>query len=167
MPVYDRICDACGAIKLDCLEPLSAPNMSCGCGGTLKRGWTQRGAAVIGDDIPGGMDVKHGICNDDGSPRRFYSKSEMRQAAEARGLVNMVRHVPLPGSDKSPHTVRWDAPRVLSEEERVAHMKALYAAEGIDLDHLPPPSTIEGVQSVVEDRVHRIIAQAVTERFGV
>lgn len=64
---------------------------------------------VIADDIPGGIEIKHGICNEDGSPRRYYSKSEMARAAKAKGLVNMVEHVvdPKSGSDKSPHTTKW------------------------------------------------------------
>lgn len=41
--------------------------------------------SVIGDDIPGGLDVKHGICWPDGTPRRFYSKSEIRKAAADAG----------------------------------------------------------------------------------
>lgn len=57
---------------------------------------------VVEDSIPGGYLVEHGLCNPDGSPRRYYSKSEMRREADKRGLVNAVRHI-----DGSPHTVRW------------------------------------------------------------
>jgi hypothetical protein len=46
-----------------------------------------RSAAVIADDIPGGVEIAHGLCHDDGTPRRFYSKSEMRLAAQVKGLV--------------------------------------------------------------------------------
>lgn len=63
--------------------------------------------AVIGDDIPGGVEIRHGLCNEDGSPRRYYSKSEMAQEAKKRGLTNIVEHVSPPGTDKSPHTTRW------------------------------------------------------------
>ena len=38
------------------------------------------------DDIPGGLLVEHGLCNDDGSPRRYDSKSAIRAEAKARGL---------------------------------------------------------------------------------
>lgn len=62
---------------------------------------------VIPDDIPGGYYVKHGLCNPDGTPRRFDSKSAMRKEAAARGWTNLVEHKPLPGTDKSPHTSRW------------------------------------------------------------
>lgn len=41
---------------------------------------------VIPDQIPGGVEIKHGICNEDGTPRKFYSKSEMRRAAFQKGL---------------------------------------------------------------------------------
>ena len=62
---------------------------------------------VIGDDIPGGLEIRHGICNEDGSPRKYYSKSEMRAEAKRRGVENVVEHVPERGSDKSKHTTRW------------------------------------------------------------
>ena len=42
---------------------------------------------VAGDDIPGGLEVKHGICWPDGTPRRFYSKSEIRKTAADAGLT--------------------------------------------------------------------------------
>ena len=48
--------------------------------------------------------IYHGICNEDDSPRRYYSKSEMAREADKRGLVNVVRHVP-----GSPHTTDWSA----------------------------------------------------------
>lgn len=65
--------------------------------------------SVIADDIPGGVEIRHGLCNSDGSPRRYYSKSEMAREAKKRGIVNRVEHVPVPnsGSDKSIHTTRW------------------------------------------------------------
>lgn len=65
-------------------------------------------AAVIGDDIPGGIEIRHGLCNPDGSPRRYYSKTEINAEAKRRGLVNIVEHVgDGQGSDKSKHTTRW------------------------------------------------------------
>jgi hypothetical protein len=67
------------------------------------------GGNVITDDIPGGIEIRNGICHDDGTPRRFYSKSEMKRVARQKGLSNHVEHVPDPrtGSDKSQHTQRW------------------------------------------------------------
>ena len=62
---------------------------------------------VVSDDIPGGIEIRHGLVHDDGSPMKFYSKSEIARAAAAKGLRNHVEHVPSQGSDKSPHTTRW------------------------------------------------------------
>jgi hypothetical protein len=45
------------------------------------------GVAVWQDSIEGGVDIAHGLCNPDGTPRRFYSRSEMRLAAQVKGLV--------------------------------------------------------------------------------
>lgn len=64
-------------------------------------------APVIGDDIPGGIDIRHGLCHEDGSPQRFYSKSSIAAAAKAKGLQQFVRHAPPPGTDKSKHTQRF------------------------------------------------------------
>ena len=47
---------------------------------------SNQAAYVIGDDIPGGYEVKHGICNPDGTPKKYYTKSSMRQAAFEKGL---------------------------------------------------------------------------------
>jgi len=44
-----------------------------------------RAPNVIGDEID--IEVRHGICNEDGTPRRYTSKAEMRRVARARGLV--------------------------------------------------------------------------------
>ena len=57
---------------------------------------------AIQDSIEGGVLIEHGLCNDDGTPRRYYSKSEIAAEAKRRGLVNQVRHI-----DGSPYTSRW------------------------------------------------------------
>ncbi len=83
---------------------------ACECGSTTVRLWKAAGSGrVIGDDIPGGVEIRHGICHDDGSPRRFYSKSEMKRVAAMKGLANVVMHTtdPKSGSDRAPHTSRW------------------------------------------------------------
>lgn len=51
--------------------------------------WCPHGSGsnnVIQDSIEGGIDIKHGICNEDGTPKRYYSKKEIRDAAAAKGL---------------------------------------------------------------------------------
>lgn len=56
------------------------------CKGTPTSHMNARGG-VISDDIPGGYLVKNGICWPDGTPRKFYSKSEIRKTAHAAGLT--------------------------------------------------------------------------------
>jgi hypothetical protein len=111
--MYDRRCDKCEGTVTDCYEPMAAPDPECPvCGGTVRRVWLPvdqggKSHGVIPDGIPGGYWVKHGICNPDGSPRRFDSKSDMARAAEKAGLINRVVHEGSAGSDKSRNTVRW------------------------------------------------------------
>lgn len=48
----------------------------------------RRDAAVIwADDIPGGLEIEHGLCNPDGSPRTYYSRSAIKAECERRGLI--------------------------------------------------------------------------------
>jgi hypothetical protein len=75
------------------------------------------------DGIPGGETLE----NVADQPVTFYSHSEKRRYLREHGLVEMVRHVPVPGSDRSPHTTSWtavdlEAGRVLAE--RQAHTRA-------------------------------------------
>jgi hypothetical protein len=106
--MFDRQCTECEVIREDCLEPFAAPEVSCAaCGARTERVWLQKAAGVIGDDIPGGQWVHNGICNPDGSPRKYYSKSDMAREAAKRGYMNYVVHQPPNDSDKSRHTSRW------------------------------------------------------------
>lgn len=107
MPMYDRRCNGCEKIVRDNWEPVSKGDVPCDtCSGALERVLlpTNRGQ-VIGDECD--VWVKHGICNDDGTPKRYTSKKDMREAAAKKGLVNHVEHIPGRGSDKSKHTSRW------------------------------------------------------------
>jgi hypothetical protein len=70
-----------------------SPIGPCECGGKRKRLKVADGAgprAAHGDYIPGGITYKHGICNEDGTPRTFYSKREIRDAEKKAGVVNMM-----------------------------------------------------------------------------
>lgn len=56
---------------------------------------------AIGDDIPGGLLIEHGICHPGGEPKRYYTKSSIYKAAKAKGLhVGAFMH-------ESPHGRRW------------------------------------------------------------
>lgn len=105
MPMFDRLCDQCSAEKFDVLEPSVTPDPVCACGGRLRRAWLSKPPAAIGDECD--VWIKHGLCNEDGSPRRYRHKSEIAFEAKARGMMNYVRHVGTKGGDKSKHTTRW------------------------------------------------------------
>lgn len=49
------------------------------------KGQANQSTMIATDSIPGGYEVKHGLCNPDGSPRRFDSKSEIKRAAFESG----------------------------------------------------------------------------------
>lgn len=55
------------------------------------------------DEIVGGQVIE----NLGHEPVIVHSRSELKRIAEERGLVQAVRHVPTPGSDKSPVTQRF------------------------------------------------------------
>ena len=61
-----------------------------------------RSFAVRPDSIPGGQLIE----NLDRHPTRYYSRTEIKDAMRAKGVEYRIKHVGLPGSDKSPHTVR-------------------------------------------------------------
>jgi hypothetical protein len=49
---------------------------------------TRHSAPVVRQDtIEGGVLLEHGLCNEDGSPRRYYSRSEIKQACAVKGLI--------------------------------------------------------------------------------
>jgi hypothetical protein len=78
----------------------------CVCGAPMVRRHVKP-AAAHGDDIPGGVDIPHAICHENGTPKRYYSKSEIAKALAEKGWSNRVTHIPERGSDKSKHTTRW------------------------------------------------------------
>ena len=104
--MYDRRCETCGNVKIDCWEVIATNDPSCTCGGLMKRAWVAgAGPKAHGDEID--VYIKHALCHSDGSPRHFTSKTELRKAEKAAGVHNVVRHIGAPGSDKSKHTNRW------------------------------------------------------------
>ena len=107
MPMYDYIAED-GCQLIDVWEPIGSTVIHrCDHDLTMRRAWVSKPPAVIGDDIPGGVEIKHGLCNRDGTPHRYYSKSEMAKEAKKRGLENYVVHQPEKGSDRSKNTQRW------------------------------------------------------------
>ncbi len=99
MPRFDQHCLACGWADEVIVPPGVQPPCPT-CGGETERVW-QGTMSVIGDEIPGGVLIE----NLGPEPIRFDSKRAIVQAAAARGLEPMVRHVP-----GSKHTTSWDVP---------------------------------------------------------
>src|SRR5262245_4601960 len=100
MPLYDKQCDTCERIVEDCYEQRDAPRVACKsvaggqleCTGTLLRVWLPGNANnVIGDEID--VTIKNGLCNPDGTPRRYRSRQELNREAQRRGLSNYVQHL--------------------------------------------------------------------------
>lgn len=107
--LIDIICPACEKVGIDQWVKLESFPACTACGTiTIRYRGMVTGPTVIGDDIPGGLEIHHGLCHDDGSPRKFYTKSEIRRAAAEKGLTwGVTEHVSTQGSDKSPHSSRW------------------------------------------------------------
>lgn len=106
MPIYDLTCKN-NHEQLDVLLKIGERPACLICGEATETFWNGRSAGVVDDSIPGGIEIRHGICNEDGSPRRYYSHTDMKKEAAKRGLRNRVEHVTVPGSDKSPYTTKW------------------------------------------------------------
>lgn len=97
---YDQGCTTCAWEDEIWTEPGTHPACPV-CGGATERRWKRVG--MIRDEIPGGVWIE----NLGPQPVKVYSHSERRAIAAANGLEEMIRHTPVPGSDKSPHTSRW------------------------------------------------------------
>lgn len=105
MPMYDFKCDhsACGAV-FEALKPVGTLVTECRvCGGMADKVWLTRASNVIGDECD--------IWQENGfaTPQHFRSKLERRRALKEGGYEEGVRHVGVPGTDKSPHTQSWAA----------------------------------------------------------
>lgn len=79
---------------------------------------------VNGDEIPGGEWQENGFH----TPQKFYSKKDRDRALAARGYEIRVRHVPIPGTDKSPYTSDWSKGSI--DPQTLANAKALVERVG-------------------------------------
>jgi hypothetical protein len=106
----------------------------CACGARLVCAATQQPTSptVIDDVLWGGPRF---VENLDSTPVWVETKSQYRAELAARGFHQQVRHVPVPGTDKSPMTTSWDVgsapghdPRpfcmLTPEEQRVRRAEA-------------------------------------------
>lgn len=99
MPLYDYRCDACGA-AIERYSPVETRNQQdCACGAPLTK--VMLPSAVIDDSIYEWNE------NAGPDPVLFTSRAERRLYLKQHNLVEFVRHVGEPGSDRSKHTTRW------------------------------------------------------------
>jgi hypothetical protein len=85
MRMIDARCETCGR-TCEFLLREGTVYPEC-CGAPMVRVYLLRAAKVQGDDIPGGIEILHGICNEDGTPKRYYSKSAIKQACAVKGVM--------------------------------------------------------------------------------
>jgi hypothetical protein len=109
--------------------------------------WCPHGRGVtgaIGDEFIGGR-VYENLGHE---PVYIESRSHLKRELQARGLVEMVRHVPIPGTDKSPHTVSWtsvDLEGATALAERQARTKAT------SRESEPSAATVAAVKRAFEE----------------
>jgi len=104
MPNYDRVCEGCGAVVIDVMEPVHAPNPPCeDCGAPMLRAWLTKPPSAIGDETDF---VSH---NGERHPRRFRSKQEHKRWLKEKGYTIKDEHIGQQGTDKSPHSTPWVA----------------------------------------------------------
>ena len=101
MPMYNVQCRVCDQID-EALLKIGVSETACVCGGVAEKVWAGCAPMMIRDSIRGGVVLE----NLTPQPKRFYSRTEIKDEMRARGVREMVRHVGVPGSDKSPFTQR-------------------------------------------------------------
>ena len=87
MILVDARCDVCGRWAVDVLIDRDAPVYPICCDHPMARRWHTKTPAVRPDSIPGGLWIHHGLCNEDGTPRRYDSQTEITEACRAKGLA--------------------------------------------------------------------------------
>lgn len=121
MPTYDRLCHGCGWVGIDVIEPIDAGVVACpSCEKPTVRAWLTKPANVIGDecDFVSRNGEKH--------PVRFRSKLEHKRWLKEKGWEIKDEHKGLQGSDKSPHTTKWEG----GGKEWLANAEALAQRHG-------------------------------------
>ena len=103
MPIFDYCCAHCGLMFEELSTYADRDAVRCACGGATERIYVGRAPTMIPDSIPGGRVIE----NLTPTPKRFYSRTDIKDEMRARGVESRVRHVGEPGSDKSRHTSRW------------------------------------------------------------
>lgn len=84
MTTWHLVCDNCDhTTKILCWDyELPQPCQLCE-QGELAPAVSRQVHGIIGDDIPGGLEIRHL----DAQPRKYYSKTEIKRACNERGVI--------------------------------------------------------------------------------
>lgn len=85
--LVDLICTSCDTKRIDALVARGEFPPCPDCGDPMTRLWMGKAPSVRPDSIPGGLTIEHGLCNPDGTPRTYYSQSEITLECQKRGLT--------------------------------------------------------------------------------
>jgi hypothetical protein len=146
------------------------------CGGQRERFFRKAHvvpAAVHGDDIPGGMTFKHGICNEDGTPKTYYTRHEIAEAKKKAGVLSMEdtgheipvttdeidRMLSRPGYKQAPRIVAM--PGTLSPEDEAKRLAHWHADEA-RIQREQPAKEVELV--IPEPAVHESVTVGTTSK---
>ena len=108
------------------------------------------------DDIPGGVEIAHGLCHEDGTPRTYYSHSEIQLECEKRGLM---RWTDVYSEDKTKDArVRMDWMQS-SEAKRQKSERDEMRRAGVRPPPAPQPRTPRTSSPETRAQIRRIVAE--------
>jgi hypothetical protein len=103
MPIYERACERCDWTTDFSFEAWRDREKLCPqCGGWTVRVWTGT-PAIIPDTFREPLVDEHMTKE----TQVFHSRSERKAAIKRHGAVERVRHIGVPGTDKSVFTTKW------------------------------------------------------------
>lgn len=148
MPAFTQHCTQCDWVSDITVKPYEHPPCPF-CHGVTERLWVGKSTSVTPDEFVGGKTFE----NLGHAPVTVYSRSELRRELRERGLEEYVRHVPVPGTDKSPHTTNWAAPSAYtlrSAKALLERVGAVSTPERAGRPGVGPFATPELVKQVAE-----------------
>ena len=113
MTTWRLECEKCGLTAAVLCWDYELNSKTCtDCGGIVILESNRLGEApgVIGDELIN-YEAKHAVCYPDGTPRRFHSKTELKQALNEAGYN-------IHGDTPKPYNVKWSGK--VKEPEKVA-----------------------------------------------
>jgi hypothetical protein len=86
-------------------------------------------------------------------PVTFYSPAEKYQYLKTHGIAEFIRHQPVPGTDKSPHTTSWASG---FSPEYLAGVSEMLARVGKSSSTSESPSYVKEFSVTITDVVERV-----------